>query len=188
MEKAFLRSEVLHKLTTKNEDERKHQQDILFGKFMELMNVEPVKKIGLYYGRLPEIETYLLCKRFMNQGLEVDLPRVEPKRQLSFRKFLGVDSLEVSSFGVLQPKRSGFQIESKELDLIVVPGLAFQHNGNRIGFGGGYYDRFLSIYPNLKTISFAFPEQIYEEFSWNKESHDIQINTLITIEGIYEKN
>ena len=68
-------------------------------------------------------------------------------------------------------------VEKEQIDVIVVPGVVFDRNGYRIGFGGGYYDRYLQDFEGLR-VSLAFQEQLYTEVP--RESHDLPVHILIT--------
>ena len=81
---------------------------------------------------------------------------------------------EASSFGVEEPIS---EQEAHHLDLLIVPGLAFSKNGYRIGFGGGYYDRFLSAFDG-KTVSLVFGEQFNDQ--WTPDVFDIPIDKIYT--------
>ena len=79
-----------------------------------------------------------------------------------------MENLKEKKFGVMEPD-FGEEIKYNEIDLVIVPGVAFDINGNRIGFGKGYYDRFLRGY-NGKTIVLAYDFQVLE--SIETEEHD----------------
>lgn len=74
-------------------------------------------------------------------------------------------------------------MDPADIDLLLVPGLAFMNNGYRLGFGGGYYDRFLKLYKK-QTASLAFSSQIVSQLP--VESHDIPVQKIITEERIIE--
>lgn len=76
--------------------------------------------------------------------------------------------------------------EPTKLDIVLVPLLAFDIHGNRIGMGGGYYDRFLKKHPNAKKIGLAFELQKIE--SAPAEPHDVRLDTVITEHGVYTFN
>ena len=97
-----------------------------------------------------------------------------------------LDDLELGNYGILEPKKKSIFIgNSKDLDLIIVPGAAFDMNGHRIGYGAGYYDRLLSR-PNMKavTLGLCFDMQIVPYIPNSK--HDISIDYLVTEKGVYK--
>ena len=90
-----------------------------------------------------------------------------------------MQDLEVGDFGIMtvrQEKRK--YVELEEIDCIIVPGAAFDRNGNRLGLGGGYYDRFLKRAENIKRIALAFEFQITEKIP--NEEHDEKVDIIIT--------
>jgi 5-formyltetrahydrofolate cyclo-ligase len=93
--------------------------------------------------------------------------------------------LERGAFGILEPKASlRREISPEEIELAIIPGVVFDLRGYRVGYGGGYYDRFL---PNVKRsflIGLAFEEQIVEVIP--DEAHDIRVDKVITEERIIE--
>ena len=88
------------------------------------------------------------------------------------------DDLKISSYGILEPKKDKIKnISSDKIDLIIVPGVAFDLKGNRMGHGKGYYDRFLNLVKST-SIGLAFEFQIIENIP--VESHDKPIDMIIT--------
>jgi 5-formyltetrahydrofolate cyclo-ligase len=73
------------------------------------------------------------------------------------------------------------EVDASRIDLMIVPGLAYTREGYRLGFGGGYYDRYLQNYHG-KTISLAFNEQLVPNFL--VEEHDIPVSEIITNLGV----
>lgn len=178
--KEILRQEMIIQMQELNPDQRRRLQSILFDHLITYLQDNNIGKIGMYWGKFPEIETSLLVDRIKYLGIEVYLARMEKGRQLSFRKYITIDDLEQTSFGIWQPRSTCAQIEVEDLDLVMVPGLIFKKDGYRIGFGGGYYDRLLAKYPLINTISLAFPIQISEDHLWDQAIHDQAVDTIIT--------
>ena len=97
-----------------------------------------------------------------------------------------LEDLELGNYGILEPKKKSIFIgDSKELDLIIVPGAAFDMNGHRIGYGAGYYDRLLGR-PDMKAdnIGLCFDMQIVP--SVPNSIHDISLDYLVTEKGVYK--
>ena len=90
-----------------------------------------------------------------------------------------VEDLVVSDFGIMTVRQDKRQfVEFDDIDLIIVPGAAFDRQGNRLGLGGGYYDRFLERVPKAKRIALSFKYQLLDTVP--TESHDAKMNVIIT--------
>ena len=112
----------------------------------------------------------------------VFLPHVMPKRQMVFLPDPGFDQLVTSRFGIPEPPYHADQVEPAP-DLLIVPGIGFSLADNfRIGFGGGYYDRFLADYPG-HTVTLVPPVMAFNQPDWPVESFDMPIETLILANG-----
>ncbi|MBM7651632.1 5-formyltetrahydrofolate cyclo-ligase [Neobacillus cucumis] len=137
------------------------------------------KVIGIYVSRLPEVDTYQIIRQAWEQGKKIVVPRCHPKdKRLSFRTLSEFSQLEMVFYGLFEPIEAlTVEVNSDLVDLVIVPGLAYTRAGFRLGFGGGYYDRFLSTYAG-KTLSLAFQQQIIPQFPI--ETHDIPVSKIIT--------
>ena len=87
------------------------------------------------------------------------------------------DNLVATSFGLMEPA-SDLAVEKSEIDLIHVPGVVFNDEGYRIGYGAGYYDRYLEKHPELVHIALAFEFQVFPEVPF--EAHDILPQMIVT--------
>ncbi|MDF2855534.1 MAG: hypothetical protein K0Q87_1385 [Neobacillus sp.] len=135
--------------------------------------------IGITVSKQPEVDTYQIIRKAWELGKQVVVPKCIPsKKQLTFRTLTEFSQLESVFFGLLEPNEAlTAETSSKDIDLLIVPGLAYTTKGYRLGFGGGYYDRFLSDYTG-KTLSLAFHFQVIPQFTIEK--HDLPVSKIIT--------
>ena len=101
--------------------------------------------MGLRFPVPPEVDTYQIIRKAWDEGKRIVTPKCLPKdRQMDFRVLDRFDQLESVYFGLLEPIESKtVRVDPEEIDLLIVPGMAFERRGFRMGVGGGYYDRFL---------------------------------------------
>lgn len=130
--------------------------------------------IALYYSLADEVQTLSLIKQALADHKQVCLPKVISKTEMSFYEITSLHDLEKGSFHIYEPM-TNHQIDS--FDFMIVPGVCFDNNGNRIGFGGGYYDRYLKS-QTCKTIGICFKEQVIDFI--NTEENDIKIDEIVT--------
>ncbi|MDO1605577.1 5-formyltetrahydrofolate cyclo-ligase [Lactobacillus sp. YT155] len=128
-----------------------------------------------------EINTQPIIDEIVQKGKKVFLPKIDLEiKQMHFYQYTDVEELEETSFNILQPK--GTTQRNDNVDLIIVPGLAFSKADNyRLGFGGGFYDRFLEK-SKSPTISLATSKHLYDKAQWDIDSFDISIKQIITSE------
>lgn len=130
------------------------------------------------------LEKVVTLAQKMNKKIVV--PVTLPHRQMKFAYWDEKTAFQKNSFGVEEPIQP-IWVDEKQIDLVIVPGLAYSKKGERLGFGGGYYDRFIEQ-QDLSTISLAYQEQVYEEAIWNVEEFDQAVQILITKEGVIHSN
>lgn len=133
------------------------------------------KVIGTILPMTKEFDTYKIIKQAEKENKKIVVPKTKPERGMDFVTYKIGDALEKTSFGVKEPVVTDIALKS-EIDLLIVPGVGFRSDGYRVGFGGGYYDRFLSDFPN-KTCSVVFQEQLAED--WEPGEYDLPVSQLI---------
>ena len=113
------------------------------------------------------------------------IPKIFPKRQMKINKYQK-DELILHKFGYYESSSENFYDE-KILDLIIVPGLGFDLEKNRIGFGGGFYDTFLTRLRkdgiDIPFVAICYDFQIIEKVP--VEGHDVKVDFIVTEKGIY---
>lgn len=179
MTKKALRNEVIHQLETMEMDEYKRKSE----KIMEQLLTQDVYRnaqvIGITISRFPEVDTKPLIEAAWRAGKKVAIPKCIPStREMNFRIFTSYDELETVYINLLEPIVDRTTAVSKDqIDLLIVPGIVYSSRGYRIGFGGGYYDRYLTNYA-CRTISLAFESQLNQNIPI--EEHDIPVQAIIT--------
>lgn len=126
-----------------------------------------------------ELDTQPLIIHAQHKGKAVVVPRVTGKRQMEFVRLTEQTQFHQSAFGVLEPV--GDEVVSlDQIDLMVVPGVAFTKSGKRLGFGGGFYDTCLAHFQQ-PTVSLALRPQLAAEDEWNSEPHDQRVDRVLMV-------
>lgn len=134
---------------------------------------------------LLEINTWSLFEPVGNNDTFFCVPRVDwEKKEMHHFLYEGKEQLSSNKWGILEPK-SGSPYSAKEFDFVIVPLLAYDQKGNRIGYGGGFYDRFLSqCRKDVVKIGLSFFEP--EENEFETEETDIRLDFCLTPLKIHE--
>ena len=151
----------------------------------KLESLEQFKKsehILVYLSKEKEVDSHALVRELIHSHKEVYAPKVNG-RDLHAYKINRWEELEPGHFDVLEPIHKHQKIPLSQLDLILVPGIAFTPDGHRIGYGKGYYDGLLKDMDAIK-IGLAFEEQMVDEFP--TEDHDIPVDIVITDQNVYQ--
>lgn len=142
---------------------------------VELTGVfQDAKRIFIYYSLPGEVSTLNFIEKWKEEK-EFFLPVVQGDT-LTFRKYISGAELNKSAFGVLEPQGEDF-LEYKKVDLIIVPGVSFDRRKNRIGYGKGYYDRFLSSV-NIPKMGVCYDFQLLDNIP--TDENDIQMDYVIS--------
>lgn len=117
--------------------------------------------VFIYVSFQNEVSTLKIIKFALECGKRVCVPLIDENYIMRAVQIDSLDELVLGKYGILSPKSGQSEVYKSEIDLVVVPIVAVDDKGNRIGFGAGYYDKFLSDY-NSKTIGLCFSFQIVE--------------------------
>jgi len=128
-----------------------------------------------------EVDTRPILRTLWARGARTVLPRVAPDRQLEHCVVENFAELEAGFRSIPEPIPSCSEWLPEEIDLILVPGVAFDRRGGRLGYGGGYYDRFLSDCP-APRVALVFQMQIVDRVP--REAHDRLVHTIVTDEEV----
>lgn len=178
MNKNELRKKYL--LIRKEVQDKLDKSNSIFNKIINSEEYKTSRVIGLYKNLPSEVDTNELIDYSLKNRKIVLLPRVEGDSLVFYRVFNNSD-FEKSSFGIDEPIPEPANYFSR-IDLLIVPGICFDKSRNRIGFGKGYYDRFLDD-KNIRTIGVCFDEQISDDIE--VEEHDKKLDKVITDKRIF---
>jgi len=125
-----------------------------------------------------EVETAPLLERLHAAGTRVVLPRVEGDHVVAVVYGRG-DEVVAASFGAMEPTGAEV-VEPVDIDVVIVPGVAFDRSGHRVGYGGGFYDRFLPrTRPGVPGVAVAFADQIVDE-PVPRGAFDLPVDAIVT--------
>ena len=179
MTKAQLRKQFLRKLQQQEEVVRNRQSEAIRRKVLRLAAFRSAKTICCYVALPYEVQTGRLIEEMIQKGKRVVVPkasRITGQLRLSEIRDPKTD-LAPGAFGVLEPTQTAWRfVEARELDLVLVPGLAFDGEGHRLGHGYGYFDRFLSRLPyRTKTVGLAYRLQLLDRLPHASHDHTVQV-------------
>ena len=173
-EKEALRHLLLERRDNTSFDLMKIASQKIQKKLRKIYAFKNAQKVGVYYPIGSEILTQDIVQELLSQGKEVFLPKTR-KDDMEFRRILDFSSLESGNFGIMEPKDS-CDADNK-LDVVLVPTVAITPTGVRLGYGHGYYDKFLAD-NKIVTISLALEKQVVKKIP--RSDHDITIDWIVT--------
>jgi 5-formyltetrahydrofolate cyclo-ligase len=141
----------------------------------ELIQERACKVVHLYLPMGAEINLYPLIQKLLDHEVKVYTPKTLKKRTLAHLELVSLKELEKGLWGTKHPKNS--KVYEGTFDLIIVPGLAFDKDCNRLGYGGGYYDNFLKDHPQAYKVAAVYPFQIVEKVP--VEVHDAKVDFVL---------
>jgi len=153
------------------------------GRALRDPDFQKAKVIALYASFRNEVNTMNLIKEALRAGKKIGLPKTDTKtRSLTFYLIKDLSDLSAGAYGIPEPNEKCKLLPPPEIELVVLPGIAFDETGCRIGFGGGYYDRFLrQVPPAIKKIALAYEFQVLKE-KIPDLAKDAKIDKIITEE------
>ena len=175
MKKSEIRKQILKIRKSKNHNNFK----INFNNIINLLKKEKItgKTVGGYYPYNYEVDAIKILEDFEKKDFSISLPKIKKKFQMNFFKWSTRDPLVINKFGIPEP------ISDKILypSILIVPLVAFDKNLNRIGYGGGFYDRYIKKQKKSKkilTIGLAYPFQRVKKIPIDK--YDIRLDFILT--------
>ena len=181
-ENARRRRPALDRRASRSPQARADGDQALFRRFLALPQVASARTILLYHGMDTEPDTVRLLPPLWELGKRVCLPRCLPGNQMEARLVQRDSPLIRHPYGMLEPGTDCPIILPDQIDLVLVPGLAFDRSGGRLGRGGGYYDRWLS---GCSGVTAALCRDGLLMESIPRLPHDLGVDLVITETGLY---
>jgi len=182
IEKGEIRKELLNKRNSLTYQEIEERSKIICNILKGFEQYKKANVIFAYASAKNEVETRSLLQDSINEGKTVCLPcSIKHSSQLEFFRVIDLNKdLKIGNYEIFEPIPDAQKIVlPQETELIIIPGVAFDLNLNRIGYGKGYYDNYLPITSkNIPKIALAFDFQILE--SVPSEANDIKMDMIIT--------
>lgn len=163
-----LRKEIINK---------EEKSNIIYNELIKLDILDKSNTIGIYSSMSEEVDTLKLIKYCLINKKEVLLPKINKDNTMNFYKIESLSELSsVNKFGIREPISD---IKNDNMDLIIVPGVCFDGNLNRVGFGKGFYDKYLQE-KDIYKIAICFDEQILRYEYIDIDKYDIAMDLIIT--------
>ncbi len=186
MSKESVRKETLEARKAISNEELINKSESATDKLLSTDIYKNANMIMAYIDFRNEVQTEKIIKTAIADGKRIVIPiSVVETRQLILSELINYDTeLESGAYGILEPKAEYIrETDAKLVDLVLIPGVAFDERGFRVGYGAGYYDRFLeTVRPDTSKIALAFELQMVE-YAF-EDSHDVPVDMIVTEDRI----
>lgn len=180
-DKKTLRQETLLKRDAISGNIKEEKDAAIRQRIIQLPEFTDAKTILFYASFRSEVDTMEMIKISLSHGKQAVLPKVDKEnKRLKLYEIKDMNELAKGYMGILEPSISEKRLTGlDDIDLIIIPGAAFDVSGNRLGYGAGFYDRLLAEIKNkIPIIAPAYEEQIVENIP--SEPHDVRVDKIVT--------
>ena len=173
------KSEIRNKIIKKKKKKVFFNSEISFNFIMKVLKKEKIsgKILGGYYPYNYEIDGMQILQKFEKKNYHICLPKIKKNNQMDFFHWSTNDPLKINKFGIPEPISN----ELKKPDILLVPLVAYDKYLNRIGYGGGFYDRYIDKIKKRKkiiTVGLAYSYQEVKKIPINR--YDIKLDYIVT--------
>ena len=185
-DKAAIRSELLTKRRTLTRQEAGAKAKAIGERLESLTEYAVAERVLTYVSSKDnEVDTLGLIERAMIRGRPVGVPVSGPGGHLAWSRLHAIEELARGRFGILEPPPEYRRpLDPNFRDVVVVPGIGFTPDGERIGYGGGYFDRFLARFTGV-SIGIAYAVQMVASFPC--DAHDVPVDMVVTESEVYRR-
>lgn len=180
--KKNLRDLIYSKRSEVNDHTKKQWDGIILEKLLQSEFYKKADVIFTYVSFKGEVDTIKLIEKALSDCKTVCVPKVISKKEgMEAYRITSLKDLEKSSYGILEPKNQDSLIIPSDIDLIITPGVAFSKTNGRIGYGGGFYDRFFKrVTAQTTKVALSYSFQIFESIPMDE--FDEKVDFIITNE------
>ncbi len=184
--KSLIRKTILIMRDSLAEEDVEHKSKAIRERLYETQEYKTAATVHCYVSIRNEVDTRVIIRDMIRSKISVIVPVTDVNTKvLRHSRITDIDTLRPGTMGIPQPERVDMkELDLDKVDLVILPGVAFDRFGNRIGFGGGFYDRFLSEIDAVK-VGLAYEFQIVDKIE--ADPHDETVDRVITQDRIYEK-
>lgn len=180
--KEELRKQMLKKRSGLAREYSAAADQAILKRLFEMPAYRKAKAVFTYVSKDGETDTRELIEHGLAQGKTVAVPRCTGEGLMKAYRIYGMEDLEEGHYRILEPKTSCQEIQPESIDLAVVPCVSCGYDGRRLGYGGGYYDRYLTLTPALRVA--LCREQLMCDMI-PSEIYDCAMDLVITEKGIW---
>jgi 5-formyltetrahydrofolate cyclo-ligase len=179
-DKAEVRRELLRRRDRIPAAVRRAKNSMVREGLLSLAEFKNAGTIFFFASFRSEVDTSELIKMSLSMGKQVVLPKVNTDtHELLLFEVKDFGELTPGYMGIPEPSYEAGRVSINEVDIVIIPGAGYDTAGNRIGYGGGYYDRLLSgLQRDIPVIAPAYEEQVMD--SVPSEPHDIRVSLIVT--------
>ncbi|HUC20127.1 MAG TPA: 5-formyltetrahydrofolate cyclo-ligase [Candidatus Polarisedimenticolaceae bacterium] len=172
------RERYRQKLENQPANERTEKSHTIIKRLLSSSEYQQAGTIFCYIATALEVDTSPLLQQILADGKTLAVPRIEGDTIIP-KQVTDLNALLPGPYDILQPAAESPNANEQDIDLVIVPGLAFTGKGARLGHGGGYFDRWLATLPAATiTVGLAFDIQLAKELP--QEAHDIRLTKIVT--------
>ena len=186
MKKDF-RKQVIESRKNKDSEFISINSQIITEKLLSMNCIQQASTIMIYLDFNNEVKTDQLITKLISLRKTVTSPvTIKDERKLIPYEIINLkEGINIGTYGIREPNKDlSNEIDVKNIDVLIVPAVAYDKNCYRLGYGGGYYDRFIErLRDDAITIGIAFDLQLFDSIP--KEEHDAQLNYIITESSTY---
>ena len=183
-EKNLIRKQMKQPRADMTRTERFEKSMQIFEQLITVPEFKRADRIYTYVSMDNEIDTIMLIDYSLSLEKRVFVPRVSG-RDMEFYEISDISELSPGYMGIYEPDINGREPDYSRTGFMCMPGLAFDKSHNRIGYGGGFYDRYLSVENKLYKAALAYEAQLLESIP--AQDGDVRPDMIVTEENIYRK-